>query len=163
VTTIAWDGRIVAADTLGINGHVTQGPVRKVRESECKRFVYCITGFSAWFDAWIRWFETPALSGVTPAPECAPKWTGGDRDQGNFIVFDRQDGRCWQFGCDLPYPQECVAPAAWGSGESYAMGAMKAGADAERAVGVAMECDVFSGGDIVVMNLMAPQLLTDAA
>jgi hypothetical protein len=155
MTTIAWDGRAVAADTLAVNGHITQAPVSKLRESACGRFVYGITGFSAWFDAWIRWYETFARDGNPAAPECAPKFTGVDQDQGNFLVFDREFNRAWQFGCDLPYPQECFAPAAWGSGESYAMGAMKVGADAMRAVSVAIACDVWSGGDVVVIELLA--------
>jgi hypothetical protein len=161
MTTIAWDGKTIACDTLAVNGHITQVPVAKLRESACGRWVYGITGFSAWFDAWIEWhasFVATTANRMTSmdAANCAPKWTGGDRDQGNFIAVDLKDGRVWQFGCDLPYPQECFAPTAWGSGENYAMGAMKAGADARRAVGVAIECDICSGGSVLVVDLQPP-------
>lgn len=169
MTTIAWDGRYVAADTLAVNGHVTQAPVRKLKRSKCDRYVYAITGFSAWFDAWIEWFEAGALV------DKAPKFTGNG-DQGNFIVFE-VGGGAKQFGCDLPYGQACFAPAAWGSGESYAMGAMLMArwiygsrqhaheheVNASDAVAIAAKCDPWTGGDIDVIDLQEAEERSVAA
>lgn len=44
-------------------------------------------------------------------------------------------------------------PVAIGSGGVYATAAMKAGADAKRAVEIAIEMDVFSGGDVQVVEV----------
>ncbi len=154
MTTIAWCGRYVAADTLAVNGHVTQAPITKIKRSACGKHVYAITGFSAWFDAWIAWFEGGAIF-----DQC-PKMNGEKYDQGNFIVFDVGGKRARQFGCELPYAQECFAPAAWGSGESYAMGAMLMARElgavddvAANAVEIAKKCDRWTGGPVDVVDL----------
>lgn len=66
------------------------------------------------------------------------------KPNGDVFYFNDQDA--WSG----PIQTDC---AAIGSGEEYAMGALKMGASAEKAVQIAIECDVWSGGPITVMAL----------
>lgn len=54
-----------------------------------------------------------------------------------------------------------MPPFALGIGSDYAMGAILAGASAERAVEIACELDTHCGGEIVVMEI--PQAQKEAA
>ena len=74
-----------------------------------------------------------------------------DEGRGCLIVFT--NGRCFTYVTASPHADECFAPDAWGSGYQYAIGAMKAGADARRAVEVAIDCDVETGGRVQTVDL----------
>ncbi|QXX82949.1 hypothetical protein J6836_00715 [Providencia sp. R33] len=64
-----------------------------------------------------------------------------DFDGKAFVVSKNKDEK-------HAYVYETEAPLAIGSGDSFAMGAMKSGKSAEEAVKVAISLDVYSGGDV---------------
>jgi hypothetical protein len=143
MTTIAWDGRIVAADSLGVAGGGRSFlPSKKIVEEGGVIFAAC-GRMGPMLDAWAKWWKDGA------DPTNVPPQGGSTEDCGNFIVF--ADGRCFIFSHMVPYACEEAAPFAIGSGADYAVGAMKAGADACRAVEIAIECDVNSGGPVEVI------------
>lgn len=154
MTTIAYDGRTVAADSMGVSGaYRVPGAYQKIRRVGER--VYGLAGYPGWFDAWIRWYEDGA------DPKSAPHCNIESDNTGSFIVFER--GRAFVFTSHVPYPSEIFAPDAWGSGCDFAIGAMKAGADARRAVEVAIDCDPHTGGEVQVIDLMGNAELRDAA
>lgn len=66
------------------------------------------------------------------------------RPNGDVFYFNDQDA--WSGPITTDY-------AAIGSGEEYAMGALKMGADAIKAVEIAIECDVWTDGPIMALRL----------
>jgi len=141
MTTIAWDGDIIAADSQMSHGcYRCPGETEKVK---CVNgWVYAITGYSAWFDAWISWHQG-GCDPHTPPPCGLPS-----DSTGSFIAS--RNGECWSCTRELPYMQKVFAPDAWGSGYQYAIGAMLAGANAASAVEIAIKADVDSGGQVHV-------------
>lgn len=78
-------------------------------------------------------------------PEDRPNLPDGD-DSGSSLIIIDEEGQC--FWLTWPYlrPIKVDEPfIALGSGASYAMGAMAAGATAEKAVAIAIEFDSNSG------------------
>lgn len=142
MTTIAYDGRYVAADSQVCFG-ACRG-AKSVQKIKVRGSVaYACTGHGALFDPMIVWFEMGAK------PEDKPKVS----DDKNACLLVFSDGKCRAYKSDLPYPEELFGPDAWGSGAEYAIGAMRAGASAEHAVRIAIECDVYSGGPTQVIDL----------
>jgi hypothetical protein len=148
MTTIAWDNRYVAADSLqGSTSYNSHEPANKLRRDGDK--VYAITGYFAWFEAWVEWHK----AGADPAT--APSCRISGSDHGCFLVFE--GGRCFQYSYDLPYADEQFAPCAFGSGWKYAVGAMVHGASAKDAVEVAIIVDPGSRGPVQVIDLLQLQ------
>lgn len=144
MTTIAWDGRYVAADSLMISGSYKHPmPYQKLRLGN--GVVYGLTGFAAWFDAWIKWYEAGADPAATPACNLS-----GD-NAGSFIVFAKDNVKFYTR--EMPYPLKLEAPDAWGSGAEYAIGAMMAGAKADEAIRIAIKVDHGTGGEAQVIDL----------
>jgi hypothetical protein len=52
-----------------------------------------------------------------------------------------------------PYPEPLFFPNALGSGAPYALGALHAGVDVVKAVEIAAQLDVFSGGEIKAVDI----------
>lgn len=135
MTVIAFDGKILAADrqaTLG-DRRVTVSKIFKIR----KAIVAC--------------------SGALPYCLSLVDWYRGGADQKEFPEYKGED----EWGClvvydkgikyyeSRPFPIILQDPfAAWGSGGSYAMGAMAMGADARRAVEVAIRFDTGCGNGV---------------
>lgn len=144
MTVIAWDGRSVAADTQCTFGDY-RGPLRAQKIVQRGDFVYGITGWSGWFEAWVKWHENGADPANIPA-------AGVDASQsGNFLVF--HEGKALICSAQMPYLQEVGAPDAWGSGADFAIGAMHAGSDARQAVEITIACTPSCGGPVDVIDL----------
>ncbi len=113
--------------------------------------MFAATGTVSAFDAMIEWYK-----GGHKAEE-VPSFKSTD-ERMTLIVF--ANGRCFTYSTGDPYPDECFAPDAWGSGYQYAIGSMKRDAalgfqmDARSAVSVAMDCDVDTGGEIFSESLV---------
>jgi hypothetical protein len=146
MTCIAFDGRFVASDMLCKFGGY-RGPLPVVKIREHNGIVYGLTGYPAWFDAWIDWHQKGA------DPNNTPKCTFAGDNTGNFLVF--QEGKAFVCYYQLPYLQEAGAPDAWGSGAEFAIGAMKAGASARQAVEITIECNPDCGGPVQVIDLQS--------
>jgi hypothetical protein len=138
MTTIAWDGKTVAADTQAELGPYTS-PVPHYKIKREEDVVYAISGTFALFQPLITWHRSGAFPSSVPKVES---------DDASTVLLVFEGNRCFALTPSLPYPDECFAPDAWGTGARFAIGAMKAGCDAKRAVEIAIECDVHSGGDV---------------
>jgi hypothetical protein len=154
MTTICWDGKSVAADTMACTGDY-RTPAKILKVKQVGDIVFAMSGMSALFEPCIKWY----LDGHDP--ESMPCWRGGGDNASRLLVF--KDGRCFAFHTSLPYPDENFAPDAWGAGENFAIGAMKAGADARRAAEIAIECNPFTGGEVQVVDLTFQTALKVAA
>ena len=145
ITTVAWDGRYVAADSQITYGDRTRGlsPCQKIKVID--GVVYALSGSAALFQPMIDWY----LAGHDPKEVPTDRPDAGS----DLIVF--KGGRCTLFCTSMPYPLEFKAPEAFGSGSSIAQVAMSMGADARRAVEEAIKFDTCSGGDIQIVDLQA--------
>jgi hypothetical protein len=146
MTTIAWDGKTVAADKLGVAGHVRQAGffTKLIRVADT---VYGFTGTWAYFGPMVEWH----LAGADPAK--LPVGPNED-DTTTLIVF--KDGRCFTYDHKVPYPDEHFAPAAWGTGADFAITILAANGIPIQAVEVASMLDVFSGNGVDVIDLTKP-------
>jgi hypothetical protein len=95
------------------------------------------------FDVMVAWHQAGAK------PDDVPK-AGGDAAWYLIVIDHNGIGK---FSNTCPYIERFDPPIAFGAGQDYAMGAMLAGASAERAVAiVASLCD-HTGGEIQVVNI----------
>lgn len=139
MTTIAWDGRTLAADTL-----VSANGLRDARSTKIwrrGRVLFGATGSSPLAERFRSWVIA-GMDGKDP-------YHGAD--DGNGLIVTRDSAVC--FGPDGPWSVRRELFYALGSGYPIAMGAMSAGADARRAVEIAIEHDTKSGGPITVLTL----------
>lgn len=149
MTTIATNGLIVAADTLGcVGAEKMQFPVSKIHR-EGKR-VYGFSGSLGLMMPVIRWYECGGeLSDV-------PKV-----DHGDWQMIVCEPGKIEYLCNECPAPVIVAWPFAIGTGGDYAIGAMDAGADPIQAVKIAIGRDKNSGGG--VMHLAIEETLKVAA
>jgi len=127
MTTIAWDGKTMAADGCVSGDVIIQGGVRKV---------YLINGGMAGFAGlledgmiFIDWLRKGADGGNRP-----------EMDKDFLGLYVNASGRVTEFGPKL-FGYRAGKPAAIGSGAAAAMGAMLAGKDALTAVKIAAKID----------------------
>lgn len=143
MTTIAWDGKTLAADKQMTNHGLA---LRATKIKQIGDLFVAVSG--AWDNAqgmfdWVR-------EGM--AREKYPSFQG-DPDgfvgmlvvnaSGDAVVFER---------FATPYPVE-EPPFAMGSGRDFALGAMHAGATAEEAVRIAIALDASSGIGVDVLRV----------
>lgn len=144
MTTIATDGRTVAADGLACFGHeVTWRNRQKIITSGGCIFAICgVSGMQVPLVAWV-------LDGADP--DKTPKCT--DETGWSILVWGpmQDDRRYFSNGCC--YPTAFPKVWAYGSGGDFAMGALKMGATAEQAIRVAIEMNIHTGGEIQVVNI----------
>jgi len=142
VTTIAWDGKTLASDTLCVNGHIRSGFVTKIVRGPTGELAGAAghAGFNRAFCDWI------AGGRAGNPPET--KETDDARDYGFVVLLD---GKIEQH--EIEGVNTIMADKfAVGSGRNLALGAMEAGATAEEAVKVAIARDCYSGGEITVLH-----------
>ncbi len=152
MTTIAWDGCTVAAETLAVVSG-TRSPGHADKLLRIGNIVYAFSGADAYFRPMVAWHQ----AGAKPAD--FPKEMRDEYDSG-LSVFE--DGKCFRYTTKLPYPDEYQAGSAWGSGTDFAMAIMADGGSAEHAVEIAMKLDPHSGGEVRSIDLSfqnKPQLL----
>lgn len=138
MTTIAWDGKVLAADTLvTCNGFRTNYAPKIWREGRLLCGGAGSRTIALQFRDWVR----GGMAGPCPL----------QKDIGNVFVI-RPDGLGVMWCDDGPFT---VGPEPWalGSGEHLALGALEMGADALRAVEVAIKHHTGSGGAITVLTL----------
>ena len=143
MTTIAWDGRFLASDSAKFRGSYHRVPGNFQKIVTVGGVVYACTGSAALFHPLIEWHK----AGAEPAD--VPK----DREDRSTSLLVFEGGKCRLYCTDLPYPEELIAPDAWGVGDDYAIGAMLAGANARRAVEIAKMVNPQTAGDILVIDL----------
>lgn len=134
MTTIAYDGRTLCVDSQSscgdtISSRTRQKMWRAVGEFECVAIAGEICGMAPILD-WLR-------NGADP-----DKWP--DVDLAAWCV--RKNGEVVRYVG--PFPETVEGRDADGSGASFALGAMYAGADAHQAMEAAIRFDPFTGGEI---------------
>jgi ATP-dependent protease HslVU (ClpYQ) peptidase subunit len=141
MTTIATDGRAMAADGL-VHDHCDT-----IVDRDCRKVFRLADGRIAGgagnaFDvlAWVNWLDA-AKSG--PCPIEGTQFSGLILDPSGTVLWVDHKGR----------EGVTPVPAAVGSGQDYAYGAMDAGADPAEAVRIATLRDVYSGGYIHIEAL----------
>ncbi len=154
MTTIAYCGRFLAADTLATSGNVRMPGARVKLEVQTLpealgggQVAFALTGRPALFPRCIEWW----LNGAAPQP--VPK--GWERPDDSCFIVARPGvvEYCWG---DAPHMLNAHTPDHWGSGGEYAHAAMLAGMTAPEAVGIAMMMHTHSGGDLQYIDLHEP-------
>lgn len=137
MTTIAWDGETLAADTQISAGDIIIGYAPKIWRAKDGALLGS-TGSVAFEWALRAW------------------WDGGGKntppDMGDDSGFVIQDGRVERVGSGQRYPAADSLHMAWGTGRELALAAMGCGATAEKAVAEAIKRCVWSGGEITVLR-----------
>lgn len=137
MTTVAFDGKTLATDSQGGGNHFAyeNGP-KYFKDQQGRIYGYtgelqCVPEFKDWLNGGQK----------DPLPNFAEP--EGSRlvvllasKEGSYLYEDR----CIPFKVSTPY--------AIGTGARFAMAAMMAGADAKRAVEIAIELDIYSGGEV---------------
>lgn len=140
MTTIATNGKSMAADSLIESGYICQ-----VSHPKLFTFADGIFGCAGdmakavYFKDWVR-------DGMD-----ANKYPEEIKKDAHFLQLV-PGGEVFSWGAD-PYRILMGPPAAIGSGSEYAMGAMLAGATPYEAVKIAAQLDPYTGGEIVEIGL----------
>lgn len=142
MTTVVFGKHAVATDSRRCRGtEIVDDATRKVCVVD-DRYIIALSGTYSYLEPATQWFRCGAN------PDTAPKATS---DTGWFLyVYDGK--KLVRYAWDLPYGEEMPLPLSFGSGDNYARAAMMAGADERRAVEIACQLDVYSGGPIEVIR-----------
>jgi ATP-dependent protease HslVU (ClpYQ) peptidase subunit len=141
MTTIAWDGRILAADrqsTWGGTATKTRKIFRGVHP-DGRKVIYGCAGLTHECQAFTRWIngeiEKPDLTDIT------------------ILSIDHL-GRVWYASQAMLWARLRVKQWAIGTGCDYALGAMAAGKSAAEAIRIASKLDVNTGFGVDVLELL---------
>jgi len=127
MTTIAWDGKTLAADSQMTSDYIETVSLNKILINKD----HTIGGVGSCSD--IKRFSQDISMQI--GKEC------------EALVISNKTGKC-QYHCDSGSPLDMNFITAIGSGAKFAMGAMLAGADAKQAVKIASKLDPYTGGRI---------------
>lgn len=136
MTTIAWDGHTLAADTLLTAGGMRAGHTAKIRRFGSLLIGFC--GKSTNFEAFRNWLAGGAVGNF--------KGEGGNV----FILPPTGPAIIWP-EAETPWREESPFWAL-GDGEAIALGVMASGGSAVDAVKAAISISVYSGGDITALR-----------
>jgi hypothetical protein len=149
LTTIAYDGRTLAADSLATCHGGRVGVVVKIAE---RNGVFAAgVGSSARCRAFLDWFRA-GMTGFPPPM--------GDESTAYLFPLDGQVVVVDSLGLLAERPWRYWAA---GSGADYAIGAMEAGASAAEAVRIACLHDTSSGGEIITLSRSRTGIHTDSS
>lgn len=142
MTTVAYDGSSIAADTIATAQCGLKRTVHKLYKG--RRYVYGGTGELPDVQRIANWIMAGAK------PEDAPE---NKSDTGGLVV-ERRTGKAWivcgepAIMLPLSEPQFAV-----GNGRDFALAAMACGKTAKQAVEIAIRFNVFSGGEVDVIKI----------
>lgn len=147
MTTIATDGRTIAADGRTAIGWMVSGTSERkivvgVNEDGLPA-LFAVAGVMTMIGPLMKW----VAGGREGEP---PKCTGGD-DPWTMLIIDASGIR--RIDAGAPYPYFVPAPAAIGSGRDFAITALDLGKSPREAVEMACKRDVWSGGEILVIDI----------
>lgn len=141
MTTIAYDGNMVAADSFMFLDGV-KSSCRKLEETETHVIGVC--GEMADLPIFVQWFNSDQVT------ENKPLIT-----ESCFLVVGKMTGRCLIYAAKLEpieYKQS-HSYYAIGSGAKAALAAMMYGKNANEAIEIASEIDMYTGGEIDCIHL----------
>lgn len=148
MTTIAWDGNILAADSCSWSGG-TRRRVRKVFKVTARdggRYLVAFAGKGDFAMQVLRW-----MRGQGERPNPLDFMTVGEVGEQCALVIDEKR-RVWQLGCSLTYTPTTERIYAFGAGQDFAWGALEAGASAYAAVRIAMKRSDYAGLGVDVVS-----------
>jgi len=144
MTTIATDGKVLAADTLMVGSYIDQIKVKKIWLDKNNGCLFGGTGdfnllgkFKTW---WLhdRYEKSGLEQGFPKIEDC------------ELLMVKKEGVYFWnQSGISI----EVGVPAAIGSGAKFAMGAMLAGATPARAIEIASRLDPYTNSEIIQLDL----------
>lgn len=145
MTTIAWDGKTLAADgqvTVGDSGIMTLKR-QKIFKNVGMFDVLAFAGSLEPVGEFLEWAKNPG-DGVPP--------------EGEYTVIFAVDGTLHYSHMKTPIMQSVEIGKgdidAWGSGAAYALGAMRSGKTAVQAVNIAIQCDAYTGGKVRSVRIL---------
>jgi 20S proteasome alpha/beta subunit len=151
LTTIAWDGRTLAADTRGINGGIARS-VSKL--FECGDYVFAGCGILSEVLETAKWLRTVNMPGTLERPTYEECDILG-------IAVERETGKAYFVAGKRPILEIIAEPfSAAGSGRDFALAAMALGQSAEEAVRLAMRFDLATGGEVESIEVVATSVAT---
>lgn len=132
MTTIAWDGTMLAADSQATRGGLTHNTQKIFKLKDA-----LIAGVGSWIDVqkFLEWYQNQ----VEKFPDL------DDPESFEAIVITR--GGAASYG-PSKYPFKLRGKYATGSGTQAAMAAMNLGKSARAAVEVAAKVDLYTGGRV---------------
>lgn len=140
MTTIATDGKVVAADTRQVGQYIDQ--IESVKLYVIRGEIIGIAGDCAEAYNYLDWLKCGAK------PSQKPNF---DKDSEFEALHVTKDG---VFHVTKSIHKVLVGtPSAIGSGGDYAMAAMMAGATPQKAVSISMKLDPYTGGRVVTKRL----------
>lgn len=141
MTTIAWDGTVMAADRRISSGTVTYSTT-KIRRAADGRLIGATGDFGVCTQM-LDWLEN---GGSRPSCQDSDRWASA--------LEVMPDGTCWMHNRDSRWRVEDPFVAI-GSGRDFAMAVMSLGHDAEKAVEVASRFDPGTGNGIDTLSRKA--------
>lgn len=141
MTTIAWDGKTLAADRRVSYNSISDASRTKISKTD--KGLCGAAGTSSIAAAFQRWFIAGEEGEVPPLAKDGEQATG-------FII--RPDGRRFMYDSYGYYEVDC-GPFALGTGYEIALGAMTAGCDAVGAVAAAAKYDGFTSWEVDSLEL----------
>lgn len=147
MTTIAWDGKTLAADRCSWSGGARRKVCKafKVTAPDGSRFLVAFAGSGTFALAVLAWMQ----GGNRPDPLAFMK--PDDLSSQCALVIDEQL-RVWQLGNDLWYSRMDERIYAYGGGQDFAWGALEAGATAKRAVEIATKRSDYAGLGVTTVS-----------
>lgn len=147
MTTIAFDGKTIAADSLAVDAWGLKSEVGKIEKAG--DFLIAGAGTHGLISGWVRYLlrgesEKDPLKLYYPYIK--------DQNDPSILLVDTKTKQAYfhETGHFFPIPRSIHA---LGSGRDYALAAMSMGASAQEAVEVAMRFDNNTGGTIVVVEV----------
>lgn len=138
MTTVATDGKTMAADRLVTGDGIIHGTVTKLHRLE-DGSVMGLCGSAFQYDQFAAWYNSGRAEGLHVADEMEA-----------LVLHPDGTVSCYnQHG----YSFKHSLPASCGSGCSIAYGAMEAGASPMEAVEIACKRDIRSGGGVDCMSI----------
>ena len=141
MTTIAWDGTVLAGDRRISSGTVTYSTT-KIRRTQDGRLIGA-TGDYGVCAALLDWLER---GGTRPSGQDSERWASA--------IEILPDGTCWMHNRDGRWRVEDEFVAI-GSGRDYAMAVMALGRSACEGVGIAARFDPGTGNGVDTLPLAA--------
>lgn len=141
MTTIAWDGETLAADSCSWSGAARRRvrKVFKVTAADGRRFLVAFAGDGSFALAVLAW-----MRGERERPDPLDHIKAEDLANQCALVIDERR-RVWQLGSSLVYSPMRERFYAYGGGQDFAWGALEAGATARQAVAIAIKRSDYAG------------------
>lgn len=146
MTTIVYAGGILCADSLVTQNMGRCGFCQKIGRTE-DGHLYAASGRLDALENFAKWAENREGDPTSDPDE------KGENQSCRILITPEGKVREWErFG----WTQVTMDFFAWGTGADYAIGALAMGATPQQAVQVGIDFDIYSGGEIHTLYLVAP-------